>query len=526
VITSAPTGLGVLLNSSVQATFSEPIDCATVDATSFAVRGGASATTVVPGTFDCSGATVTFTPSGSLLLNGSYTVNLTGLITDLAGNALANAPVAWSFTTREGAWTTAEPLESTTVTAVGFHDLAIDTAGNALVVWARSDGTYYTLWSNRYVAATGSWGVPVSVNTSSTQNSNYPSLGVDAQQNYQVIWGQVPAGYGAIATVWSNRFLAGVGWGTPTAIKTTNTEYADTLSLAVASDARSFATWREASSSVHGNWASHFDGTWSTPQQYDALGNGGMVAVNSTGTAAVVYNVLTTPAVPQLYAAIALAGQDFGVGVPIESYTVGTFTSMGPTVRAGANGDFVAVWMRRSTTDTNYFIWSNRWSIATGWGAIAYRVDDVTPFAVNAPDVAVNATGTTVATWADADSTYDAGGIRANIAAAGQADWPLSILGVSGGSLATYSAFASSYPKAAIDAIGNIIIVWQAFDGTSNSVWANRYVAGSFGTATQLSVAGLDAQRPRIAMDAWGNALVAWWQNDGTRSGIQAMWFR
>lgn len=173
----------------------------------------------------------------------------------------------------------------------------------------------------------------------------------------------------------------------------------------------------------------------------------------------------------------------------------------------------------------SYFVWYNRFG--TGWGTPAFRVDDAAPYAVNAPDLALNASGTAVVTWAEADSVNNFGAIVANILPAGQVDWPRFPVGPAPGfSANTYAAFASSYPKTAIDAIGNIVVVWAESNGSLSSVWASRYAGGRFGATTRLSLAAYTADSPRIAMDASGNALVAWRQYDGTRNRIYATWFR
>lgn len=80
----------------------------------------------------------------------------------------------------------------------------------------------------------------------------------------------------------------------------------------------------------------------------------------------------------------------------------------------------------------------------------------------------------------------------------------------------------------AIDASGNALAVWTQFDGTRNSIWANRFIAGT-GTGTGWGAVSLietdnagDAYSPQIAIDANGNALAVWHQSDGTRFNIWA----
>ncbi|MAZ06230.1 MAG: hypothetical protein CME81_07485, partial [Halomonas sp.] len=70
-------------------------------------------------------------------------------ITDLSGNALA-ANVSWSFTTADGAWGSAALIETNNDGDADSPQIAIDSSGNALVVWRQYDGTRTNIWANRF----------------------------------------------------------------------------------------------------------------------------------------------------------------------------------------------------------------------------------------------------------------------------------------------------------------------------------------------------------------------------------------
>jgi len=93
----ANAATGVATNSSVSATFSEPMTDATLTTASFTLAttiGGAAVT----GTVNVSGNTATFTPSAPLAGSTQYTATITIAAKDAAGNALA-ANFSWQFTT-------------------------------------------------------------------------------------------------------------------------------------------------------------------------------------------------------------------------------------------------------------------------------------------------------------------------------------------------------------------------------------------------------------------------------------------
>ncbi|MDD4912448.1 MAG: Ig-like domain-containing protein [Sideroxydans sp.] len=90
-----PYAYAVAGSSVINATFSTPIDPATVDNTTFTLVGG---TTPVAGTVTYSGTTASFTPSAPLAINTVYRATITAGVKDLAGIAMS-ANYSWTFQT-------------------------------------------------------------------------------------------------------------------------------------------------------------------------------------------------------------------------------------------------------------------------------------------------------------------------------------------------------------------------------------------------------------------------------------------
>ncbi len=105
---------GVAINKKITATFSEAVDPFTITGTTFTLMQGATA---VPGVVTYVGLIATFTPTGGLAANTTYTATITTGAEDLAGNALASDYV-WTFTTGAAPDTTA-PTVSLTAPADG-----------------------------------------------------------------------------------------------------------------------------------------------------------------------------------------------------------------------------------------------------------------------------------------------------------------------------------------------------------------------------------------------------------------------
>ena len=88
----------------------------------------------------------------------------------------------------------------------------------------------------------------------------------------------------------------------------------------------------------------------------------------------------------------------------------------------------------------------------------------------------------------------------------------------------TDNAGGAYNPQVVIDTSGNALAVWQQFDGTTYSIFANRYSVGSgWGTAALIENDNTGgASDPQISIDANGNALAVWVQEGGPRRSIVA----
>lgn len=114
----ANSATDVPINTKITTIFSEAINPLTITAATFVVTG--PGTTPVSGTVICAGATATFTPTGNLTGNTTFTATITNGAKDLAGNALASNYV-WSFTTG-------------TTSVVGPAPVSLGTAGNYVIL--------------------------------------------------------------------------------------------------------------------------------------------------------------------------------------------------------------------------------------------------------------------------------------------------------------------------------------------------------------------------------------------------------
>jgi len=89
---------GVPVNQAVSATFSEAMNAATIDSTTFTLTAPGAASVTGTVTYSAAGSVATFTPAASLAASTLYTATITTGAENLAGTGLA-ANYVWSFTT-------------------------------------------------------------------------------------------------------------------------------------------------------------------------------------------------------------------------------------------------------------------------------------------------------------------------------------------------------------------------------------------------------------------------------------------
>ena len=178
----------------------------------------------------------------------------------------------------------------------------------------------------------------------------------------------------------------------------------------------------------------------------------------------------------------------------------------GPRVAFKSNGDAMVAWMQADAGSTN--VWITTFTASTAsWGTAT----QVSTGAVGAsfPVLAIDAAGNAMVAWPEGSSFATFHLMARRLEAAG---W---------GAVQQVDSAAggASRPSLAVDASGNVTVVWvqQNATGTGADVWANRFVAGTgWGTATMIEANDRDASNPAVGSDAAGNVMAVWVQSDDT----------
>lgn len=168
------------------------------------------------------------------------------IATDNAGNPTvlwtADSLALNSTSKTTGTWGAPNVVAAARVTPgsvnyVNDFDFAIDASGNAIAVWRWLDATglINVIYSNRYIPTTG-WGAVTTMPTVTNQNSMNPKLAMDSSGNAFLLWSEFD---GSSATaIWAMRFDRTLGWQTPTIISSPpNALFEDSTSPQIAFDA-------------------------------------------------------------------------------------------------------------------------------------------------------------------------------------------------------------------------------------------------------------------------------------------------
>jgi uncharacterized protein YbdZ (MbtH family) len=181
----------------------------------------------------------------------------------------------WSnrYVVGEG-WGLATPIETDDMSAE-FPQVAMDGEGNAIAVWQQSDGSRFSIWSNRYVVGEG-WGLAQPIETEIFGASS-PQVAMDRDGNAIAVWEQAD---GTQWNIWSNRFAVGVGWGVAELVET-NDGSAYHPQVATDGDGDAIAVWFQWDGSRFSIWSNRFRRRLGVS---DAVGDRRLICIISTSS--------------------------------------------------------------------------------------------------------------------------------------------------------------------------------------------------------------------------------------------------
>ena len=357
------------------------------------------------------------------------------------------------------------------------QSIATDADGNFVVVWASNlqDGSAYGIYAQRHAADGSALGSEFQVNTTSADNQINPAVAMDAAGNFVVTWAsnlQDGSGYG----VYAQRFdAAGTAQGAEFLVNTTTAGGQSGPAIAISTSGDFVITWTgsgqdpDASSGIYA-------------QRYDAGGvaQGGEFRVNS--------------------------------------YTLGTQQLASAAMDAA--GNFVVTWASLGQDGDNYGVYGQRFDATGAAQGAEFRVNTTTANSQLYHDVAMLADGRFAVAFQsrNADGSFEVGLQRYDVDGS-------AVGGEIRVNTSTVSAAQQPIPSLAVDASGNLTVVWNsAADGSGTAVVARRldWSGTALGAEFQVNTttAG-DQLYPEAVAQPGGGLLVAWGGNgDGDASGV------
>ena len=150
--------------------------------------------------------TITFTPSSSFALLGSYAATARASFVTESGVALVGEHI-WSFEARDGQWRAAWRFDHHVGGQSEYPRVALNRSGEALGLWKHFDGQESYLSTRRFDPESG-WTDPfrhVTPEVEPGRTPNQPEVAVDPQGNAFVVTAQFMNGF---RDLWARRFDA------------------------------------------------------------------------------------------------------------------------------------------------------------------------------------------------------------------------------------------------------------------------------------------------------------------------------
>jgi hypothetical protein len=300
-------------------------------------------------------AVLTFAAS---LTAGTFQLTALATIQDLTGNTLdgdlngtpgGNYTHSFAIANLQSAG--GEVRVNTTTTNNQLDpSVAMDADGDYVVVWQSNHGATDDIYAQRYNAAGTAQGGEVLVNSTTTNNQRAPSVAMDADGDYVVVW---QSNHGATYDVYARRYnAAGVAQGNEFLVNSATTQSQRAPSVAMDTDGDFVVAW-----------VSYQDGVSNDiyARRYDAAGvaQGNEFLVNSNTTS----------------------------------------SQISPSVAMDTDGDFVITWMSNLQDGSNYGIYAQRYNAAGTAQGAEFLVNTTTANNQISPSVAMDADGDFVVTW-------------------------------------------------------------------------------------------------------------------------------
>lgn len=465
--------------TAIKITFNMDAYPATVNTGTFLVKD--SLNNPVEGTVTYSNKVAVFTPRIEFSVLTSYNVTITKNVKDFLGWPMKE-DFTFEFTTRDGAWGSAQSIDSEGNEGGKWPEIVMDGAGNAIVIW--HSGTDGYIWSARYTYDIG-WSAAEIIGSGS-----YPKVAMNKSGNAIAVWSQSE---GTEYQLWTRHYTVGIGWGTGEIVESNNEGFMQCNQVVMDGAGNAFVVGGGYIGTDYFSWVKRYT-AGSGWGMVEIVGSGWWyprIAMNSSGNAMAVLGQ-SDGANYQLWARYYNMGFGWGTEELIDSNNAGG-TSY-PQVVMDDSGNALVIWRDVDAEG----IWARLYTEGSGWDA-EEQIETMYIWAII--NVGMDSSGNAMLVWRNSN------GVWAKRYAAGLGWDTAEIIGSSG-----------LYPGIAMNSSGYAMAVWVWPAADSTYIYGNRYIpVGSWGIQEQASNDdnfNIDSQACglKVAIDQTGNAVAVWRQ--------------
>jgi len=381
-------------------------------------------------------------------------------------------------------------INTETINIQSNASVAMDADGDFVVVWqsksSDQDNNDFGIIGQRYNASGKEAGTELYVNSQTLFEQINPSVAMDANGNFVVIWQSFKQDSSEYDVRGQRYNALGVDQGDEFLVNSVTVSNQSNPSVAMAANGDFVVIWQS-----NGNKENETD--------YDVYGR--LFEANFEDN-----------------------GEDQGVEFLVNS-TVSN-DQINPSVAMAANGDFVVIWQSNGNkeNETDYDVYGRLFEA----NFEANGEDQSVEFLVNStvsnnqinPSVSMDALGYFVVAWQSDEQDDDDLGIFGQSYNAHGDITKLEFL------VNTEEGNDQFNPDVAMDASGNFVITWQSngneHDNSERGVFGQRYNTSSEEAGVEFpvnSTVSKDQINPSIAMDADGDFIVAWQSDGNTAEG-------
>ncbi len=357
--------------------------------------------------------------------------------------------------------------------------------GDFIVVWASlgsvgTDSDNFSIQGQRFAADGSATGAQFQVNTYSTNRQGEASVAADANGDFVVVWSSIGSGGTDTASdsIQGQRYASdGSAAGNQFQVNTYSTSRQIEPSVAMDSDGDFVVVWTSDGSvgadpfsySIQGqryasdgstNGAQFQVNTYSTGEQTSPS-----VAIDSDGDFVVVWRSANSGGTDTSYDSVqgqrfASSGSAAGSQFQVNTYTTNVQTS--PSVAVDSDGDFVVVWQSSGSSggDTDaYSIQSQRYASDGSTTGAQFQVNTYSTNLQIDPKVGVDSDGDVVVVWnsfGSSDTDTGSSSIQSQrYASDGSAVAPEFQVN-------SYTTGPQDTPKVGVDSDGDFVVVWAS----------------------------------------------------------------